>query len=113
MTETLLAVAVGGVIGALGPVLIAVIQSRAESRRHSQRLAFESGLADFRARHEMLMQRVARGGKGSTYPPWVAIHYSLQLIERLDKKGRLTADDIREIRVMQKELLTVLEEPLP
>lgn len=112
MGETLWAVVVGGLIATIPTVVVAIMQNRAEGRRHRQRLAFESGHEDYRARHDMLMQRMAQGKGGTLYPPWIAIHYALQLVERMDKNGRITPNDIREIREMQKELYEVLGEKI-
>ena len=89
---------VGAIVGAAGPVAVAMIQAQKDDRNHRRELASRLALADRDKHIELAMKR-----GGPIMPISIYMAHHIELLERISK-GSITAQDIKEMRDKMNEL---------
>lgn len=93
---------VGALIGAAGPIAVALIQARKDERTHRRDIASRLALAD-RDRHIEAAQVTG----GPVMPISVYMAHHIDLLERLSK-GPITPSDMKDMREKTLELHRLL-----
>jgi hypothetical protein len=89
--ETLIVGFLGGLIGALGPVLVVLIQTRSQERQARARAALEAAVHE----QSFLRQLVKDSGRGGYLAPLSLHIFHYQKILELLTQDRLTADELK------------------
>ena len=81
---------VGVLVGSIVPVIMQLIQLKANTRRDKTKLACELAMADRQSAIAISMDNLGRGGKKkyAIYPLSVYIHFHMKLLKAMDK-GKL------------------------
>ena len=96
----------GALIGAMGPVLVVLIQTRSQERQARVRAAFDAAVHDHNTFREILRD-LKRAG--DLFPLSTYIYYYQRILEIMEK-GKLAAEDIKKLDKEQRELEKAIRE---
>ena len=101
----------GALIGSLAPIVVGVLNARAEARRERLRLAVQLALEDHRHLIETARARAKTVGATTPIgvPPMSAIfHYHARMLELYQTLGDLEPKDFVQLRSQTKEIYDAL-----
>jgi hypothetical protein len=96
----------GAFIGSLGPLVIGVIQSRAEHKRERLRLATQLAVED----HKMAVEMVKLNRRGGVPPLSVYVAYHADLLAVLATGKLITPEDVAGARERSRAVLDAVDE---
>jgi len=91
--ETLIVGFVGGLIGALGPVLVVLIQTRSQERQVRAQVAFEAAVKELSNQMEV----AKASGKGVRLSPLSLHIFHYQKILELLSNDQLTGEQVKKL----------------
>jgi hypothetical protein len=93
----------GALIGSLSPIVVGLINARAESRRERLRLAVQMTIEDHKHMMEIAKLKAASRGITVGVPPISAVlAYHVEVLEAFEKAGTLEAEDFVALRARAK-----------
>jgi hypothetical protein len=95
----------GAFVGSLGPMVVGIIQSRAEHRRERMRLAAQLAIEDHRAAIEFVKLQ----GRGSIQPLSTYVAYHADVLALVATGKSITPEDVVRLRVRSRAVIDAVE----
>jgi len=98
-----LAALAGALIGSVSPVVVGLVNARAESRRERLRLAVQMAIKDHKDLMAVAREKAQKLGVGIAVPPISAVlAYHVEILEAFERAGTLEPADLTAVGARAK-----------
>jgi hypothetical protein len=104
-----IAALVGAFVGSIGPIILGVAQSRAETRRERMRLSVQLGIDDHNEAMALRAQRVEKGLPGGGVAPLATyVVYNAEILDLIAREKKISPEQFVELRKQAGEVTKAL-----